>query len=114
MMIGLMLAHWVGDFLLQSSWMALEKSRSILALSAHVGTYGLVILVWSLFVTSPLVAIQFVAVNMALHFVIDSVTSRLTTYFRHQDNQRAMFSTIGFDQWLHFVCLYVTAQKYLV
>jgi hypothetical protein len=113
MMISLMFAHWAGDFLLQSGWMAVEKSRSLGALSAHVATYSAVLLVASLCLVPPVLAVQFVLVNMAMHFLIDAVTSRVTRRFHQQENQWGFFSTIGFDQWLHFVCLYLTAQAML-
>jgi Protein of unknown function (DUF3307) len=102
MMISLMLAHWVGDFLFQSGWMALEKGRSIVALGAHVATYGAVLLVCSLLLAPVTAAVPFVLLNMALHLAIDAA-----------ENQWGFFSTIGFDQWLHFVCLYATARVLL-
>jgi|EndMetStandDraft_7_1072992.scaffolds.fasta_scaffold382475_2 hypothetical protein len=113
MMISLMLAHWAGDFLLQSGWMAVEKSRSLRALSAHVLTYSAVLLGFSLWLAPVVTALEFVLLNMALHFLIDAATSRLAGRFRQRENQWGFFSTIGFDQWLHFVCLYLTAQAML-
>lgn len=40
-MPGLLAVRWVGDFVLQSSWMAEGKSRQLDALIAHVLTYRL-------------------------------------------------------------------------
>lgn len=40
-MIGLVLAHLVGDYLIQSDWMALEKTKRWWPAWAHALTYGL-------------------------------------------------------------------------
>lgn len=42
----LMLAHFVGDFVLQSRWMAENKSRSLRALLLHGGVYSVVLLLF--------------------------------------------------------------------
>jgi len=39
---GLLAAHWVGDFLLQSDYMALNKSKDNIALANHCTAYSLV------------------------------------------------------------------------
>lgn len=57
-------AHLVGDFVLQSDWMASEKVRSHLAAAVHVIVYSLPFL----FITqSP----EVLAVIAGTHFVID-------------------------------------------
>ena len=56
--------HAVGDYILQSDWMASEKTKKSLAALAHVVTYALPFL---LLTTSP-VALAFIA---GTHFVID-------------------------------------------
>jgi hypothetical protein len=59
-----LVAHAVGDYLLQSDWMATEKTKRSLAAFAHVATYGL-----------PFLALRPSCVAMAIivgtHFVID-------------------------------------------
>lgn len=56
--------HAIGDYVLQSDWMATEKTKKSLAALAHVVTYALPFL---LLTTSP-AAIVFIA---GTHFVID-------------------------------------------
>lgn len=41
MILGILLAHLTGDYLLQSDWMALEKTRRWWPAWAHALTYGL-------------------------------------------------------------------------
>lgn len=59
-----LLAHAVGDYILQSDWMATEKTKRSIAALAHVATYGLPFLFfrpsWRAY-----------AVIVGTHFVID-------------------------------------------
>lgn len=59
-----LLAHAVGDYILQSDWMANEKTKRTIAALAHVATYGLPFLFlrpsWKAY-----------AVIVTTHFVID-------------------------------------------
>ena len=59
-----LLAHAVGDYILQSDWMANEKTKRTIAALAHVTTYGLPFLFlrpsWKAY-----------AVIVGTHFVID-------------------------------------------
>lgn len=58
------LAHMVGDYLLQSHWMATEKTKRSLAAGVHAGTYTLPFL----FLTQAPLALAFIC---ATHFLID-------------------------------------------
>ena len=40
----LLVAHLVGDWLLQTEWQALNKSKNIRAMASHIGVYSLVML----------------------------------------------------------------------
>lgn len=59
-----LVAHAVGDYVLQSDWMASEKTRASLAALAHVLAYSLPFL----FLTQSPVALAVIA---GTHFVID-------------------------------------------
>jgi hypothetical protein len=63
-MVGVLLAHLVGDYLLQSDWMANEKTKRWWPAWAHALTYGLPFL----FVTQSPLAL---AVIVGTHAVID-------------------------------------------
>lgn len=58
------LAHMVGDYLLQSHWMATEKTKRSLAASIHAVTYTLPFL----FLTQAPAALAFIG---GTHFLID-------------------------------------------
>lgn len=92
----ILITHFVGDFLLQSDWMAINKSKSAHALIAHAAAYGLTLLVgmsfWMMWTFSKLepdsliairpmataLMIRWVGINTLLHGATDFVTSRLT------------------------------------
>jgi hypothetical protein len=59
-----LLAHLVGDYILQSDYMANEKTKKSLATLAHVLTYAIPFL----FLHPSLVAITFI---ISTHFIID-------------------------------------------
>ena len=60
----LLIAHLVGDYLLQSDWMATEKTKKTWPAVAHVATYTLPFLL----ITQSPVALVFIA---ATHFLMD-------------------------------------------
>ena len=62
--------HFVADFVLQSNWMAQNKSKRWDALALHCVVYGACWL-W--------LGLTFAAVTCALHFLTDAVTSRITS-----------------------------------
>lgn len=81
----LLFLHWVCDFVAQTHWQASNKSKSNLALGAHVGTYTLILAVYSALVFGAVAGlpaaaiIMFVLINAVLHFATDWVTSRGTS-----------------------------------
>lgn len=86
----LLVAHFVGDFICQSDWMATNKSKRFEALGFHVLVYSFVLLgimglgMWLLLdmggqPVRPL--ISFILINAAAHLATDAVTSQLTSKF---------------------------------
>jgi hypothetical protein len=84
----LLAAHFVADFIAQSDWMAVNKSKRWDALAWHVAVYTAVLAVFVFLltttpswrgVTASWVAFGlFVGVNAVAHFVQDAMTSRIT------------------------------------
>ncbi len=110
----LMFGHWVGDFVFQNSWMALNKARNWKALFAHVAVYSAALLFFAAFVTSSWSGLAaFAGVNFALHLFIDAISSRISQHFWLADDKHKFFTTIGFDQFLHFACLAATSHYFL-
>lgn len=93
--------HFIADFVLQSDWMAINKSKRWDALAVHCLVYAACWL-W----LDP----RFVALTFALHFVTDAVTSRITSYLWKREQRHWFFVVIGFDQVLHYVALAATGR----
>ena len=79
--LSLLIAHFIGDFLLQSDWMALNKSKNWGALAAHSYVYAMSMLLapivgWD---ASGNFALAFIAITFVTHFITDAVTSRITS-----------------------------------
>ena len=101
--ITILILHFIADFVLQSSWMAVNKSKNNLALFLHVTVYAMVFSVFGFL---------YAVVNAFMHFIIDYVTSRITSKFWAEQKYHLFFVTIGLDQTLHFICLFSTYVYY--
>ena len=87
LIIVILVAHFVGDFICQTDWMALNKSKRWDALGLHVITYTSILFIcvafWhdSAILSRPIVSYgviwAFVGVNAVAHFVQDAITSRI-------------------------------------
>jgi len=109
--VSLLVVHWIGDFVLQSSWMANNKSERFDALIAHVLAYSVTLALGSSLIFGLSEAkklLVFVGVNAVLHFATDFVTSRISAAFRQRERWHAFFVVVGGDQLLHHVCLALT------
>lgn len=100
-----LIAHAVGDYLLQSDWMAVEKTDSWWAAWAHGASYGLPfagLLGWYAGLTVPVVIA--LAVIVASHALIDRY--RLARHVVWLKNQ------IAPREWRHGWCDHVSATGY--
>lgn len=99
--------HWIGDFLLQTRWMAENKSKDWGALAAHVACLTTVLIVGMFALELHMPAFDpfrlgaFVLSNGVLHFATDAITSRITSRAWSKGNAKHFFDTIGFDQFVH-------------
>lgn len=98
--LGLIAAHFVGDFVLQSNWMATNKSHRWLALAVHVAVYSACLLPFGL---------AFAGVNAVAHFCVDAVTSRINSRLWAAKRVHAFFVGVGADQGVHMATLMLTA-----
>jgi hypothetical protein len=139
--IILLAVHWVADFCLQTHWQASNKSKNWTALARHVGVYTTVLFFAVPFIFSSQsygAWFLYVAVNGALHFVTDAVTSRCSSrLFLGQletitskgangwpDRERTALKTdfdphnffvmIGLDQLIHQTTLAATMLMFFV
>ena len=98
--LSLIFTHWVADFAFQSDSMAIKKSSSNIWLGFHVMTYIIAFLwVWN---------VQFLVANALIHFGVDYVTSRATSYLWGKEDRHNFFVMIGFDQFIHISTLILT------
>lgn len=126
--LALLVAHFLGDFILQTDWMAINKSKRWDALSAHAFVYSMCFLPWG---------ITFALATFASHYATDAVTSRITSklwFFRMEPgiweqadyavpkhgrtlvnpwtprggNRHWFFVVIGLDQLIHATTLALT------
>src|SRR5215468_9749457 len=109
--VALLFVHWVGDFVLQSHWMSVNKSKRVDALLLHAATYTGVLLVGTgliLGVHKIASLLLFVGVNGLLHLATDFVTSRITSGLWQQKREHDFFVLVGLDQLIHQVTLATT------
>lgn len=98
-LILIFVIHWFADFVLQSNWMASNKSKSNRALLAHISVYTLV-----LCIINPLWAL----INGILHGITDYFTSRWTSRLWAKQDTHNFFVVIGLDQCIHAITLVIT------
>ena len=127
LILQIVFAHWFSDFVLQSGWMATNKSKNWLALGSHVATYTaslcftmmttgalLVPIVYDdapnavIYAMTPRAFYLWVAINGVLHFVTDAITSRITSKLWVKGDMHNFFVVVGFDQLIHYTCLFAT------
>lgn len=121
-----LIAHFVGDFLFQSDWMAINKSKHWDVLAIHVVCYTLAFLP---FYCLGWIGKEFLVWLWATHFLTDAITSRLTSRLwfldmfyltdkeerswtegydflgRFNGKRHWFFVMIGFDQLLHYLTI---------
>lgn len=111
----LLTTHFVGDFILQNDWMALNKSKSWLALGCHVYVYTFVLAAAAATIHEGAFPNfwWFVGINGLVHYVQDAVTSRVNAKLWTANQRHWFFVSVGFDQLLHYIVLFHTAWWWL-
>lgn len=92
--------HFLSDFILQTSWMALNKSKFFIPLFAHVFVY------WIPF--TCFFGFRYGAVNLLAHFLTDFITARIAVKLAKREDKRYFFMVIGLDQAIHLSTLLLT------
>lgn len=91
--------HFISDFLLQSTYMSKNKSKQLTPLLLHCFVYSLPFLWFGW---------KFALLAGLLHFPIDFITSKVTSYLYNNDAYHWFFVVIGFDQAIHISILILT------
>jgi hypothetical protein len=97
LIIILLSAHFIFDFVLQSHKMSVNKSTSFKWLFYHVAVYSL----WGLLVNPIFYAWLFIT-----HACIDTITSRITKILWSKQNYHYFFVVIGLDQLIHYLTIF--------
>jgi len=108
----IIIIHWVADFVLQTDKMAKGKSKNWDDLLSHTGTYSLiwfipVFIMIYYFHYSPYLWL-FSFITFIAHTITDYFTSRLNSKLWLEGKTHLFFVSIGFDQILHYVQLFLT------
>jgi hypothetical protein len=102
--LNILAVHWVADFLLQTHWVASNKSKNAVVLALHVGLYsivlgcacGLLLGAWGL---------TYAGINGFLHWGTDYFTSRWSARLWAKQDWHNFFVVIGLDQLIHQMTL---------
>lgn len=113
--ILIVVMHWIVDFIFQAEKWSLGKSKSWLPLLKHTTVYSSLWLIPVWVMTENLInSLLFVGVTFIAHTITDYFTSRIVSkkfannYYGSPIPNFGAFSTIGFDQVLHYLQLILT------
>jgi Protein of unknown function (DUF3307) len=113
----LIFTHWVADFVCQTDYMATGKSKEWKPLLTHTFIYSFIFLFVTLFIggTSEVIGcrlpgtIMWLApITFVFHTATDYYTSRVNSMFWEKKEVHNFFTSIGFDQFLHYAQLLIT------
>lgn len=99
LLLYVLFIHFIADFVLQTKWMAENKSKNWKAMFSHIAVYALCMCIFG-----PVYGI----VNATLHLVTDVVSSRLSSRAYAKGNMKGFWMVIGADQLVHQTCLILT------
>ena len=104
------IAHWGADFVLQTDWEAVNKSHDDSALLKHTIKYSLVMsIIIGIFTLMTLPKILlFLTITFLCHTIQDYYTSRLNARLWQENRRHDFFVSVGFDQVLHYLQLFLT------
>jgi membrane-bound metal-dependent hydrolase YbcI (DUF457 family) len=112
---GIILIHWFADFVCQTDWEAQNKSKNNLALLRHTIKYTSIWVVFGAlycaFNSTPYIPFSltlFALITFVSHTLTDYVTSRINSYLWNKKDVHNFFVSVGFDQVLHYVQLFLT------
>ena len=97
--------HFIADFLLQTSYMSMNKSKNSWVLASHCLVYSLPFIYFGL---------GFAILNGFLHFIVDFISSRATSKLYSKKEYHWFFVVIGLDQAIHMTILVITLNMHLV
>lgn len=109
----ILLSHFLCDFVLQTPKQAERKHKIEWELFMHVLMYSLVMSAFMFIILTPNHVLEFFIITFITHIVIDGITSNISKIFFDKKDYHNGFVTVGADQVLHYIQLYLTV-KYLL
>ncbi len=114
--LWIILVHWVADFVFQTHEQSINKSKSWKYLIEHTLTYSTIWYVLSMLLWPAghimswyvLNSIYFTSITFVCHTITDYFTSRLNSKLWIKGDTHNFFVSIGFDQVLHYIQLFLT------
>lgn len=112
----ILMIHWLSDFVLQTDKQAKGKSKNWGDLLSHTFNYSymwfipIMFLFPSNWTTSQYIisSTLFCTITFIAHTITDYFTSRLNSKLWSEGKAHNFFVSIGFDQVLHYVQLFLT------
>ena len=103
----ILIAHFIGDFILQTDKQAKGKSSSNLELFGHLTTYIIPFILLGFFIP---ISLAFLIVTFVTHFITDYISSRITKKLWTEQKVHWFFAVIGADQLIHMLTLFWTYE----
>lgn len=104
--------HFFADFFMQTDWQAQNKSTNIIALLSHTCIYSFVWIFGAMVlfpkVDQEFLLLLFVLITFVTHTIIDFFTSKLNKRLWNEKKVHWFFVSVGFDQVLHYIQLFLT------
>jgi hypothetical protein len=112
---SIIIIHWVADFVLQTDKQAKGKSKNWNDLLSHTFTYSITFFGLLSFL-NPLfnvgltfyMGFYFFLITFICHTITDYFTSRLNSRLWAKGDVHNFFVSVGFDQVLHYIQLFLT------
>ena len=118
---GILILHWFADFILQTEEQSKMKSKDISYLIGHTLTYSFVMFFGIMCIVSLnniyteenvftyiFYMFLFGTTTFFFHTLTDYFTSKWTAKLWKQNKVHTFFVVIGFDQFLHYLQLFLT------
>lgn len=112
---AILIIHWIADFVFQTDEQAKGKSKNWTSLLSHTFDYSSIWLMlglcWVYICPSGELfrdVLCFVVITFSAHTVTDYFTSRLNSKLWAKGDVHNFFVSVGFDQVLHYVQLFLT------
>lgn len=112
--LQILFIHWFADFICQTPFQAVNKSKRLDALVFHVLSYSILttaLWLWVFPIPCTAVNVLFIfCVNFFAHLATDFTTSRLNGLLyrlgKNDPSKHWFFVGVGFDQILHYIQLF--------